>query len=390
MRRASVLALGLAMTSLPALASPVRLSDALLDAVTAGTDFAVSNLVSDQAGQAKNTDPNLVNPWGLVTSPRGTVRVADNGTGVSTSYAGDGTPQSSPAITIPAPGGGTAAPSGAVTNRTDDFTVSANGKTGRSAILFATEDGTIAGWSPSVNKSQAVIAVDQSSQGAVFKGLTLGRVGNSDELFAADFHNGKVDVFNSQFQQVGSFTDKTVPTGFAPFNVQNIQGQLYVTFAKQNSAAHDDVAGNGNGFIDVFNTSGQLQRRLVSGGPLNSPWGLTLAPKDFGAFANDLLVGNFGNGAVDAFDPKTGKFLGSLTGTNGQPLTIDGLWSLRSSQGNVLFTAGPDGEQHGLLGSISNASGSMASMSGSTNVMSSSSMMASVMSAAANAAHAGH
>lgn len=356
MLRLSLLTIGLTMLSLPALSTPVRLSDAQMDAVTAGTDFAVTNLVANKSGVAPNTDPNLVNSWGLATPPSGPLWVANNGTGTATMYR-NGKPQSQ-VVNIPAPGGGMGAPTGVAFNSQSDFMISAAGKSGPSTFLFATEDGTIAGWNSSVNQSQAVLAVDQSSQGAVFKGLAITPVGSSDQLFAADFHNNRVDVFNNQFKQVGSFTDSTVPAGFAPFDVQAINGNLFVSFAKQNSEAHDDVAGPGNGFIDVFTTGGKLVHRLVSNGPLNSPWGMIIAPPNFGDFANALLVGNFGDGKINAFDPTSGRFLGTLTGTNGQPLFIDGLWSLHPSPSNALtltFSSGPNAEKNGLLGQISPA-----------------------------------
>lgn len=359
MRGRFVLAAGLGLLAAPAFADPITLSDAQLDAVAAGTDFSTTNLVADKPGVAANTDPDLVNPWGLARAPGGPLWVADNGSGKSTVYNRTTGAKLPLTVTIPVPGGGTSAPTGAVFNRSDrdDFIVKANGKSGRSAFLFATEDGTIAGWSPRVNRNQAVIAVDQSKQGAVFKGLTQGVAADSDRLFAADFAHNRVDIFDGQFRQVGSFTDSTVPSGFAPFNVQSLNGSLYVSFAKRQTNGTDDVAGVGNGFIDVFDSTGHLQRRLVSNGPLNSPWGMTIAPQSFGQFAGSLLVGNFGDGKVHAFDPTTGKAMGELMMANGKPLVVDGLWSLRRGpNGSVTFSAGPNDEKDGLLGTIQAAS----------------------------------
>ena len=353
------LAASVCLFVVPAFADPITLSDAQLDAVAAGTDFSTTNLVANQPGVASHTDPDLVNPWGLAHAPSGPLWVADNGTGKSTVYNRNTGAKMSLTVTIPVPGGGTSAPTGTVFNLSDsgDFVVKANGKSGQSAFLFATEDGTIAGWNPKVSQNKAVITVNQSKQGAVFKGLTQGRVGESDRLYAADFAHNRVDIFDSQFHQVGSFTDTKLPSGFAPFNVQNLNGKLYVSFAKREAKGADDVPGVGNGFIDVFDTAGHFQHRLVSKGVLNSPWGMTIAPKNFGQFADSLLVGNFGDGKVHAFDPNTGHSLGELTMSNGKPLAIDGLWALsRGPNGSVTFSAGPNDEKNGLIGTIHPAS----------------------------------
>lgn len=354
MGRMSLLALGCAVLSGPALANPVRLSDAQLNAITAGADVTVTNLVADVPGQAPNVDPNLVNAWGLAASATGPLWVANEGSGTSTVYQANGTPTST-VVSIPAPGGGPGKPTGLAFNGNPDFVVSAAGKSGPSSFLFATEDGTIEGWNGSVNPGQAVIAVNQSAQGAVFKGLTIAQVGGADQLFAADFGNNRVEVFNSTFQPIGQFTDSTVPAGYAPFNVQNINGNLYVSFALQDPTKHIDVAGPGNGFVDVFTPAGKMVSRLASGGALNAPWGLVLAPASMGLPANTLLVGNFGDGKVNAFNSTTGAPLGPLT-SNGQPLSIDGLWALRPTQGNtatLTFSAGPNRGQNGLVGTIS-------------------------------------
>lgn len=329
--------------------------------------FAQQNLTSDLPGVANTLDPNLVNPWGISFPPGGPFWISDNGMGVATVYNGLGQPfpSSSPLmVTIPTPPGvtGPSAPTGQLFNPTSDFQVSP-GKP--ASFIFVTEDGTISGWNASVNLKNAVLEVNNSAS-AVYKGVTLGNNGTGNFLYAANFHDGTVDVFNGNFQQVhmsGSFTDPNLPQGYAPFDIQNIGGKLYVTFALQDAAQHDDVAGAGNGYVDVFDLNGNLLQRLVSKGPLNSPWGETLAPKGFGPFGGDLLVGNFGDGEIHAFDPTSGMLLGTLDGTNGQPISIDGLWALTfgggGSGGNpdlLYFTAGIAGggqtEDHGLFGSI--------------------------------------
>lgn len=355
MRTSLVLAALISTWAAQATAKSYELSDAQLDQIAAGADFAQTNLVSNQPGLAANTNPNVVNPWGLAQTETSPLWVSDNGSGKSTVHTSTGA-STGLVVNIPAPGGGAGAPTGAVTNpSTTDFAVSQGGKSGASRFLFATEDGTIAGWSPSVNANAAVIAVNQASQGAVFKGLTIAQQGSSDRLFAADFANGRVDVFDNNFRSVGSFTDPSVPAGFAPFNVQNVNGALIVTFAKRQARGTDDQPGRGNGIVDVFDTSGTLIRRLATGGTLNSPWGVTLAPANFGQFSNALLVGNFGDGRVNAFDPVSGRFLGQVTKPGGQPLTIDGLWALHPTQGrsnSLTFSAGPNGEKNGLIGTL--------------------------------------
>jgi uncharacterized protein (TIGR03118 family) len=228
-------------------------------------------------------------------------------------------------------------------------------------FIFATEDGTISGWNPKVNAGSTVLAVDnfKGGNGAVYKGLAIGHNDDGTFLFAANFRNGTVDVFNDDFKQVKSFTDPNVPAGYAPFNVQVLDDHLFVTFALQNAAKHDDVAGAGHGFVDEFDLEGHLLHRVASGGVLNSPWGLAIAPSGFGEFSHDLLVGNFGDGTINIFDPKTDHFLGKLEGANGAPIHIDDLWALipgnsgtNTDPHKVYFTAGVGNEQHGLFGSL--------------------------------------
>jgi len=332
-----------------------------------GAVYKRVNLVSDIAGVARFTDPNLVNPWGLAFSPTSPFWVADNGSGVSTLYNGQGQafPVATPlVVTIPSPtdptGGGT--PTGLVVNSTTDaFVVSADSQAGPAAFLFATEDGTILGWSPTVNRTQALIAVDRSSAGAVYKGLALASTSTGTYLYATNFHAGVVEIYDQHFAPVTTFTDPTVDANFAPFGIQTIGGQIYVTFAKQKQPdLHDDEAGPGNGFVDVFAPDGTFVRRVAAHGTLNSPWGLALAPDGFGPFSHHLLVGNFGDGRINAFDVDSGEFDSQLLDPEGNPLTINGLWALQFGNGalnggrrdRLFFTAGIADESHGLFGFI--------------------------------------
>jgi uncharacterized protein (TIGR03118 family) len=331
--------------------------------IFAGTIYSQQNLVSDIPGLAAVTDPNLVNPWGLSDSGTSPWWISDNGSGKSTLYNGNtGAPQAL-VVTIPPV---SSSPTGQVFNSTaSSFAI--NGGT-KASFIFATENGTISAW----NGAQGTTAfqeVDNSGNGAVYKGLALGSVGSNNFLYAANFSSGKIDVFNGNFAPTsvsGGFIDPTLPTGYAPFNVENIGGQLYVTYALQDAAKHDDVAGPGNGFVDVFDTSGNFVERLISNGSLNSPWGLALSPANFGIYSNDLLVGNFGDGTINVFSPSIpNDFLGTLDGSNGLPITIEGLWGLGFGNGgsagptnSLFFTAGIPGsgdiEDHGLFGDITN------------------------------------
>ncbi len=260
-------------------------SPGLLAQLLPSNAYTQTNLVSDGSVPAATTDPNLINPWGVSFSPTSPYWVSDNGTGVTTFYNAAGVKQTiagETAITIAAPPGQTtpSTPTGQVFNFANaGFNVSSGGVTAPSVFLFATEDGTISGWNPTVDPASSVIAVDNSQSGAVYKGLAIGQNQNGTFLYAADFSKGTVDMFNSNFQQVGSFTDPNVPAGFAPFNVQVLGGNLYVTFALQDAAKHDDVAGPGNGYVDEFSLSGQLIKRVASGGPLDSPWDSPSRPR---------------------------------------------------------------------------------------------------------------
>jgi len=338
-------------------------------------EFSQTNLISDGAVPAvQPADPSLINPWGVSFSPSGPFWVSDNNSGAVTIYNGSGVKQSLfggtvPQVTVATPPGqtpGTAAPTGQVWNGSGGFDVSETVggvvKTGSSAFIFATEDGTISGWSPAVSRTNSILAVDNSGggTGAVYKGLSIATSGGQTMLYAANFRSGQVEVYNNNFQLVSSFTDPTVPAGYAPFNVQMLNGKLYVTFALQDAAKHDDVAGLGNGFVDRFNLDGSGMTRIASGGTLDSPWGLAIAPSRFGSLAGDLLVGNFGDGTIGAYNLATDSFAGDLLGANGNPIAIGDLWALTVGNGgaagsteNIYFTSGVADESDGLFGSLS-------------------------------------
>jgi uncharacterized protein (TIGR03118 family) len=319
--------------------------------------FTVHNLVSDQSGSAPVTDASLVNPWGLSAGPTTPWWTSNNGTNTSTLYNGSGAKQ---ALTVAVPG----APSGTIFNGSaTDFVVSQGGKSGPARFLFATEGGTILGWSPAVNAATAIPGVDRSSTGASYKGLTT----MSDRLYATDFHNGRVDVFDASFNPVtASFTDPKLPAGYAPFGIQALNGSIFVTYAKQDAAKKDDVAGDGFGYVDQYTPDGAFVARVAPGGrknaPSNAPWGLALAPSSFGVFAGDVLVGNFGNGRISAYkDLGGGKWVykGQLRKGDQTLISIDGLWAIAFGNGgaggpttSLYFAAGPSDESHGLFGSI--------------------------------------
>jgi uncharacterized protein (TIGR03118 family) len=325
--------------------------------------YQVHALVSDGAIPADKIDPKLVNPWGLAFNPNAVAWVADNGTGVSTLYDGAGVAQPLVVMIPPAKiGDGLGHPTGVVFNSSSDFVVSRGGNSSASLFLFASEDGSISGWAPSVDLQHAVRVIDRSASGAVYKGLALGGDGTQHLIYATDFHNGHVDVFNAHFGKVnrpGAFQDGAVPAHFAPFGIQNVNGDIVVTYAKQDSQAHDNLDGPGLGFVDVFDTRGRLMRHFATRGALNAPWGIAQAPASFGEFGGALLVGNFGDGAINAFDPVSGKFLGALRNPAGQALHIDGLWGIAFGNGvagqasNALyFAAGLNDEADGEYGVI--------------------------------------
>jgi uncharacterized protein (TIGR03118 family) len=331
--------------------------------------YTQTNLISDIPGVARITDPNLVNPWGQATIGPSPLWVADNGSDSSTLYTGgvNGTiPVPAPAaapLVVKIDGGAPTGTVGNTTGSTTDFLVHTKMGTAAANFIFASENGFITAWNRTVSGTEARVVA--RSPHAVYKGLALASVGTANYLYATDFHHGRIDVFDGRFDRVRlgrhAFTDSNLPDGFAPFGIQLINGELYVSYAKQDAQRHDDVAGPGNGFVDVYSTSGVLQTRLISRGDLNSPWGLVLAPSSFGGFAGDLLVGNFGDGLIHAYDPVHGTEAGTLANTDGNPIAIDGLWGLRFGNGTfgdpgaLVFTAGIADEGHGLLGEITPA-----------------------------------
>lgn len=361
--------------------------------------YAVSNLVSDGKVPADRIDPSFRNPWGLAASSGSPFWVTVNRSGTTAIFDGSG--NQIPALmyvnvpglpgqngaSVPAAG---SAPTGIVFNDTTvdptAFTITSGTASAPAVFLFATQQGTISGWNPDVSpdgsspSDRAIIAIDQSGAHAVYKGLTLyaipagSALAQGQYLFATNFHSGKIEVYDKQFHPVtvpaGAFQDPTMPAGYAPFGIQVLNGNLYVTYAQQGPAKQNDVAGAGHGYVDVYNASGYLVQRLGGGGvqnELNSPWGLAQAPADFGRFSNDILVGNFGDSHVSAFDPTTGAFVGQLTNALGQPLVLNGgqtsgkgLWALRFGNGaksgpanTLFFTSGINNQNDGLFGSLS-------------------------------------
>ena len=348
-----------------------------LGAAPAGAAAHVSayrqiNLVSDQAGKANLKDPDLVNAWGLAASP-GTnaspgspLWVADNGSDKATLYAAGSSPTSVSKVPLTVDVTG-AAPTGQVFNADPNaFTVSdSQGNSGSSLFLFDTENGTIDGWSPNVggpSPSTVTEVARDNGANAVYKGLAVATVQGKSFLYATNFRSGRVEAYDSTFTPVempgGLFVDPGLPAGYGPFGIAEIMGHLYVSFAKQDATLHDDTAGPGHGFVDVFTNTGAFVRRLVTRGALNSPWGMALAPRSFGRFGGDLLVGNFGNGLINVYNATNGAWLGRLSQRNGLPIQIDGLWGLMFGNGNaagtneLIFSAGPSKESHGLLGKI--------------------------------------
>jgi uncharacterized protein (TIGR03118 family) len=322
---------------------------------TAASDnvYSVTNLVSDVSGQAPNTDSNLKNAWGLTSTAGSPWWVADNGADMSTIYRADGT-------TARAPVAVSSAPTGAVSNSSSNFVIS-NGVTSAPAtFIFSTEHGQILAWASSVSGNTAM--QEAATPGAIYKGLAIA----GDRLYATDFHHGRVDVFDGSFQPVnspGAFVDPGIPPGFAPFGIQNVSGNIVVTYAKQDADQEDDVKGQGLGFVDMFSTTGTFLRRIATRGQLNAPWGVAMAPANFGRFSGDLLIGNFGDGQISAYEPQLdGSFelVGQLRTSDHKVISIDGLWALQFGKGaanngpitTLFFTAGPNDESNGLFGTI--------------------------------------
>jgi uncharacterized protein (TIGR03118 family) len=336
------------------------------------------NLVSDIPGRTAAPDPDLVNSWGVSASPGtnqapgGSLWVSDNGKDKTTLYtAGTGTTVDKSGLVVTITSG---APTGQVfngdTNPRDFVVHDASGHSGAAAFIFASENGGIDGWNPNVGvaagdspPSTVTEVARANGANAVYKGLAQAQASDGKTyLYATNFRSRRVEVYDSDFMPVelpgGLFVDRRIPAGYAPFDIAEFAGKLYVTYAKQDAGLEDDVAGPGHGFVDVFSNDGALIRRLVTRGALNSPWGLALAPGNFGRFSGALLVGNFGDGHINAYNPHTGAHLGQLRRPNGRPIAIDGLWSLHFGNGNVartnqlIFSSGPDDEAHGLLGKL--------------------------------------
>jgi uncharacterized protein (TIGR03118 family) len=341
--------------------------------------FVQTPLASSVPGLAAHLDKDLLNPWGFSLTPDGRFRISANGAGNAPLLTAQGV-ELGQAVLLPPPLGSapgtTTTPNGQVVNTTSDFVISDDGRSAPASVIFSTEDGTLIGFNPQVDPKQGILVADQSSTGAVYKLLAGGSVGSANFLYATDFHNNKIDVFDKNFAKVapgtdgfGTFTDPNELPGFAPFGIKNIGGVLFVTYAKQLPPDnHDDQEGPGNGFIDEFTTSGQFLGRFATGGTLNSPIGMAIAPAGFGRFGGDLLVGNFGDSRVNAFDLSTGQFLGQLTDPQGNPLVLNGgfqetnpkgLWGIAFGNGQggagtntLFFQAGINEENDGLFGKV--------------------------------------
>lgn len=331
-------------------------------AAIAANSYQVHNLVSDGGVPADHGDNNLKNGWGVAFNPNGFVWVSDNGSGLSTLYDGLGNPQSL-VVSIPsASNSGPGTPTGIVFSGSSDFVVRSGTAAGPSRFIFASEDCLISGWAPTVDGTHAIHAVFMSS--AVYKGLALASNNGANMLYAADFHGRKIDVFNANFTPVkipGGFVDLTVPSDYAPFNIQALGGRLYVAYAQKEG--DDEVAGPGLGIIDEYDTGGHLLRRIATGGTLNAPWGMVIAPANFGDFSNSLLVGNFGDGTINAYDVASGAFQGQLRTPGGDVIAIDGLWGIAFGNNlnnqpttTLFFAAGPNEEENGVYGRIDAAS----------------------------------
>jgi len=352
----------------------------LLSTPSFGQHYVTTPLVSNVAGRAPVIDPHLQNPWGLVASPTSPWWIANNAGGTSTLYNGAG--QIVPlVVTIPnapsqpAPG----SPTSVMFNGSSTDFLLAPGK--RAVFIFVTEDGTVQGWNPAVKPTTAVIEVDNSqnptpADGAVYKGATIAEIDGNKFILAANFRSGRIDVFDTNFKQVhrvrsdddNAFDDDRIADGFAPFNVQAIGPNIYVTYAKQDAAKHDPVGGASLGFVKVFNTHGSLLQRLQHGSWFNAPWGVVLTPGNFGEFSHAILVGQFRDGTIAAFNPVTGRFMGNVLNPDSTTFTSSGLWALRFGAGNtnsgsattLFFTAGPDDEKNGLFATLTPVAGELA------------------------------
>ena len=328
---------------------------------TMAAGYRLTRLVSDKPGVANHQDTDLVNAWGLAAGPQTPWWVADNGTSLSTIYGADGT-KGSFVVSVPED------PTGMVFNGGSDFVVTDGTHSGPSLFLFDTEAGQILGWNPNVPppapSTQSFVVVDKTNEGAIFKGLAIASTPDGDRLYATDFANAEVDVFDGDFTQIdtpGQFTDPNLPKHYAPFGIQTIGDHVFVTYGKQVPGSGDEADGRTLGFVDQYDTSGMFVARVARRGVLNAPWGLAMAPGDFGRFSGDLLVGNFGNGKINAYKWKGGAWMhaGKLRRRSGTIIKIPGLWAIEFANGGpsgapnqLFFTAGPGDESHGLFGVI--------------------------------------
>jgi uncharacterized protein (TIGR03118 family) len=356
--------------------APAPMSDSrTFTLVVNSSVFALKELVADTAGTtAVTVDPRLVNPWTVAFAPGSAGAVANNGTGTSTQYDGGGVPQptgSALVVHLPSGPAGTAfEPTGMVANSTPDFVVGSGAAAGAAQLIYAGADGMLAAWTPALSSSTAVITYTDTS-GAVYTGLALANNGSGNFLYAADFHGNKIDVFDSTFQKQAtsaasfSFLDPSLPAGFAPFGIQAINNgsggaaQLYVTYAQPQATGTTPASAPGLGIVDVFSRTGLLVRQLIHGGPLNAPWGLALAPADFGTLGQPLLVSNYGDGKINAFDAVTGRFRGTLNGVSHNPLSVPGLRgiafgneSAKQPHNALFYTSGPGTAPGGVYGRI--------------------------------------
>jgi uncharacterized protein (TIGR03118 family) len=329
--------------------------------------FVVTNLQSDVPGLAAHTDPDLVNGWGIAARPTSPWWVADNGTHRSTLYNGNTGLKVTTVVVDVAGNGGPGDPTGIVANPSTQFVITgSSGVTGPASFIFDGEDGTVSAW----NGGTTSVVKATSPDGAIYKGLAVGSVGANSFLYATDFHHARVDVYDGTFTLVhpaGAFVDPGIPAGYAPFGIQNIAGRIFVTYAKQDADAEDEIAGPGFGFVSVFGSDGSFQGRVASGGDLNAPWGLAMAPASWERFGGHLLIGNFGDGRINGYRASGASWeaRGHLKAPNHHPIVIDGLWGIgfgnnTGSNGGaagptstLFFAAGPDDETHGLFGSIS-------------------------------------
>jgi uncharacterized protein (TIGR03118 family) len=353
--------------------------------------YTQTNLVSNNSNGASVTDPNLQNAWGLVASPTSPWWVSNNAGGTSTLYDATGltlSPPSVPPVAIvpingngivtipsaPSQNGAPGSPTGIIFNGNPAVFHLPSGNSAK--FIFVTEDGTVQGWA---GGAAATIVADNSvkpdaANGAVYKGATIAEIAGKEYILAANFRSGRVDIFDSTFTQIqlttknsddgeeharAAFEDDAIPNDFAPFNIQGIGPNIYITYAKQDAPRHDPVAGEGLGFVDVFSSKGKLLQRLEHGSWFNAPWGIVLTTAHFGEFSHTVLVGNFRGGTIAAFNPITGRFIGNVLNPDGSLVNIDGLWALRFGNGNsagpaqtLFFTAGPNNEKDGLFGTL--------------------------------------